>query len=228
MNPQPDLNEDLSAIAAHSSRGLRPRPLEAIIARGRRRRRRQRTAAALAVTAVALAGGTIAVRAAQPAERANLPVAAPAAPPSAPAGALTGTTPVTLRLADAQAGPVVAGADDDDRVLIDNGQTKQYPGEDNQARGRWLLRPTGATFTAAQAVARAGGEVCMAHHTDGSIRIRLCRAGDPAQQFSLAPTPDGQAYTLGWNGAPLRIGSGSALTVTGTGPGVRLRIGSAR
>lgn len=227
MNPLPDLHDDLSAIAEHGGRTLRPRPIDAVIRRGRQRTRRQRVATgALALAAVA--GAIVAVQASRPAAPVDLPAAAPAvsspSPTIDPVPTFGATTSVLLRTADGSDSLIVAGSDDDDRVLVDIGQTKQYPGEDNAARGRWVLRPNGGGFAIAQEVARPNGKVCMARDTDGQLRIRLCHAGAAAQQFTLTATQDQQAYALSWNGKPVRVGADSDLVTGGNGPAVRLEI----
>ena len=233
MNPPPDLDDGLSAIAEHGSRTLRPRPVDAVISRGRRRARRQRAAVG-ALAAVAVAGVAITAQTVHPSGTGEVPAAAPAtsavvpAADPAPPADLTGTTPVRLRLADASEAAVIAGADDDDRVLVDEGQTKQYPGEDNQARSRWLLVPGGdGTFSIAQAVARTGGKVCMGRQDDGALRVRLCKGTAVSQRFTVTAAGDRQAYALEWNGSPVRVGGEAALTTAGSGPVVLLRITAA-
>lgn len=227
MNPPPDLYDDLSAIAEHGSRTLRPRPVDDVIRRGRQRTRRQRVATG-ALALVAVAGAIVAVQVSRPAAPVDLPAAGPTvsspSPTIAPVPTVGATTSVGLQMADGSDSLIVAGSDDDDRVLVDIGQTKQYPGEDNAARGRWVLRPNGDGFAIAQEVARPNGKVCMARETDGQLRIRMCRAGAAAQKFTLTATEDQQAYALSWNGKPVRVGDDSDLVTSGDGPAVRLQI----
>lgn len=228
MNPQPDLHDQLSAIAEHGSRTLRPRPVDAVIGRGRQRTRRARVAAGAAAVAVVAIAVTTASLAREPRQRTDFPVAASPAPATVapePIGDLTGTSPVTLQLASGNS--VVAGSDDDDRVLADTGQTKEYPDEDNAARGRWLIKPSGATFAISLAAARPAGRVCMAGATDGTLRIRLC-ASAAAQRFTLAPTADPGVFALSLGGAPVLVNAKDELTTRGTGTLAELRITPAK
>ncbi|MFI1990871.1 hypothetical protein [Actinoplanes sp. NPDC020271] len=229
MNPQPDLHDQLSAIAEHGRRTLRPRPVDAIIARGGRRRRRARAAAgasALAVIAIAVTAVTPwSPRRPDPLSApADAPAQAPASP--APAPDLTGRAPVTLQLAAGAGSTVVAGADDDDHVLADTGQTKQYRDEDETARSRWLLQPDGTTFTIALAKARPAGRVCMTGAADGSVRVRLCGAGRD-QRFTLTPISNRQVYVLSLDGSPVRLSTNGQLTTRGTSSRVELLVAPA-
>ncbi|WP_436536288.1 hypothetical protein [Actinoplanes sp. HUAS TT8] len=228
MNPQPELHDQLTVIANHGSRTLQVRPVEAVIGRGRQRRRRARLAAGAAGLAVAaIATSAVTQWGPRQPERVSIPAAGPVQESTAPAPDLTGKSPVTLRLAAGAGSQVVAGADDDDHVLADTGQTKQYPGEDNAARGRWLLQPQGATFSIAQADARPAGPVCMAGAADGSIRVRLCDSGRD-QRFTLTPISNQQVYVLSLNGSSIRINAADQLTTRGTGSRVELKIAPAQ
>ncbi|WP_306214483.1 hypothetical protein [Actinoplanes sp. RD1] len=233
--PEPDLHHDLAAIAAHGSRVLRPRPVADVVRRGRQRRRHQRIAATTGLAAVVLgiAGGTVLLTGDRPG------TVAPAAPPAVspvpspsplPADVLSGSKAVTLRTSDGA--PVVAGYDDDDRVIV-----QEVEGKDQDRRDRWLLRPAaGEQIQLVQATKRPGGEVCAAEE-DRALRVRLCDAGDEHQRFTLVPvlhlepgrTPDPEAdrtdsYLLRRGSATVTRDADDGL-VTGGGTVVILTVG---
>ncbi|SNY53538.1 hypothetical protein [Paractinoplanes atraurantiacus] len=217
-----NLDERLSRLLAGSSASLSPRPVEAVIRRGRQRRLRRRVAVAGALTVLALAGGTAGLlsRPAEPAER-QLPAApAPVSRAPQPTGLFAGTTPVTLAVSSSAA-KVMAGYDDDDRVLVSGAE-----GKDPELRNRWLIVPDGGAFALRLAVERPAGWVCASRADDGTLHLRLCLTGAAAQRFTLT-TADDETYALLWGGSPVRIGAGGALAAGGTGAVVRLTVARA-
>ncbi|MEU8819652.1 hypothetical protein [Actinoplanes sp. NPDC048796] len=213
MTRRPDLNERLSGLLAESAASLRPRPVDAVVRRGRQRRSRRRAAVAGALTVLALAGGA--------ARLMSGPAEPPPEPPAAPAsqlpGVFDGRTPVTLTVV-APAGTVMAGYDDDDRVLVSGTE-----GKDPELRDRWLVVPDGALRLA---VKRPGGWVCASREDGGVLRLRVCRTGAAAQRFTLTTAGD-RTYSLVWGGSPVRIGDGGALVAGGTGNPVAFTVAPA-
>ncbi|WP_305787232.1 hypothetical protein [Symbioplanes lichenis] len=214
--PEPDLHHDLAALAAHGSRVLRPRPVAEIIDRGRRRRRHQRIAGTtgLAAAVLGIAGGAALLTGGHP------ETVAPAAPPAVsatespapslgplPGDVLRGRKAVTLRTTDDA--PIVAGYDDDDRVIVE-----EVEGKDQDRRNRWFLRPAGTKLQLVQVTRRPGGEVC-ATEEDNALRIRICAADDKHQQFTLA---EGEgAWVLEQDGVPVgRDTDDGLVTADGT------------
>ncbi|WP_067500952.1 hypothetical protein [Actinoplanes sp. TFC3] len=213
--PELELHDDLQALAAHGTRVLKPRPVTAVIDRGRRRRRNQRLAgtAGLAAAVLGIAGGAFLVAGDHP--RTVAPGIPPAAQPSAspgplPSAVLAGREKVTLRLLSTGAA-IVAGYDDDDRVIAEATE-----GKDAALRNRWLLRPAaGDSHQLVQVTKRPAGEVCAAVEDDQVLHIRICNAKDEAQQFTLTATQAGNGLTQGAD--PVRVGAGDGLTIAGTG-----------
>lgn len=227
MNPQPDLHEQLSAIARQGSRTLQVRPVDAVIGRGRQRKRRARlSAGAAGLAVVAIAATAVTQWGPREPERLSVPASSAGPVGLAPTPDLTGRAPVTFELAAGAGSTVVTGADDDDHVLADKGQTKQYPGEDSAARARWLLQPQGETFTIALAAPRPAGSVCMTAVADGTVRVRLCEGGRD-QRFTLTPISNQQVYTLSLNGSPVRLNANDQLTTRGASARVELLISPA-
>ncbi|XVU22964.1 hypothetical protein ACQPZJ_37695 [Actinoplanes sp. CA-054009] len=218
-----NLDERLSSLLADSSASLRPRPVEAVVRRGRQRRRNRRVALAGALAVLVLGGGAAGLMSRPAAPPPELP-AAPASVPAPvsrapqPTGLFAGTTPVTLTVT-APAAKVMAGYDDDDRVLA-----SATEGKDPALRNRWLIVPDGALRLA---VKRPGGWVCASREDGGVLRLRVCRAGAAAQRFTLSTTDD-RVYDLMWGGSPVRVGGdGGALVTGGTGAVLRFTVSRA-
>ncbi|XVV10084.1 hypothetical protein ACQP2X_35290 [Actinoplanes sp. CA-131856] len=210
-----NLDDRLSSLVADSAASLRPRAVEAVIRRGRQRRWRRRAAVAGALAALVLGGGLL-LRPANPEPPpGQLPPAAPV--PAQPTGLFAGATPVTLAVT-APPATVMAGYDDDDRVLVSGAE-----GKDPELRNRWLIVPDGDAFALRLAVKRPGGWVCASREDGGALRVRVCRAGTAAQRFALTTT-DALTYDLAWAGSPVRIGDEGALVTGGTGTALRFTV----
>ncbi|MFF5077601.1 hypothetical protein ACFY36_11155 [Actinoplanes sp. NPDC000266] len=212
-----NLDERLSSLLADSAPSLRPRAVEAVIRRGRQRRRRRRAAVAGALTVLVLGGGLLWRPGSTEPPPEQLPPAAPSPAPAPPTGLFAGTVPVTLATT-APAAKVMAGYDDDDRVLV-----SATEGKDPEPRNRWLIVPDDGAFALRLAVKRPGGWVCASREAGGALHLRVCRAGTAAQRFTLT-TIDDRTYDLAWDGSPVRIDDDGALVAGGAGAALRFTV----
>ncbi|MFI5935927.1 hypothetical protein [Actinoplanes sp. NPDC051494] len=218
---RPEWHDDLAAIAEHGSRTVLPQPVAAILRQGHRRRRNQRIAGALGLVLVAGAGTAVALSAVREQAPETGPGPAPAAAPTVsppPDGVLDGTRAFSIRLVKGTGTEVVAGYDDDDRVIAETERGKDY-----ELRNKWHLEPSPGGYLVVQTTKRNGNDMCMTVDEYSSVRMRVCKSGADVQELTLTPDLAAQAYTLGLEGTPLHIDTDDGIVAQGSGEVVTFR-----
>ncbi|MET7867912.1 RICIN domain-containing protein [Micromonospora taraxaci] len=193
-----DPRDDLAAIADEVRRAATLPGAQTLRRRSDQRRRRRATVGTVGLAIVAVAAGTVLVRARADVET---PVGGPAshAPPSVVPSATASAGPQEILAGERQVRIVVPGMKGAALAIsvgTDQVRAISEPGVDDAVR--WVLRPQGDRYRIVLAAPSGGGEVCMTVVHDaapGSVRGRACDVAASTQLFRIDQVADG-SYSI--------------------------------